>query len=100
MVFLAQSSPGCRSTRSLQIKQATVMLAPALMERKSLMDRQAELKIIRAAYAKQILAAAGVVNDPPLEAALGAIRREGFLGAGAWPIMGWFRDRRYVTTPD
>jgi hypothetical protein len=26
MVFLAQSSPGCRSTRSLQIKKATVML--------------------------------------------------------------------------
>jgi two-component sensor histidine kinase len=28
MVFLAQSSPGCRSTRSLQIKKATVMLGP------------------------------------------------------------------------
>jgi hypothetical protein len=26
MVFLAQSSQGCRSTRSLQIKKATVML--------------------------------------------------------------------------
>jgi hypothetical protein len=26
MVFLAQSAPGCRSTRSLQIKKATVML--------------------------------------------------------------------------
>jgi hypothetical protein len=26
MVFLAQSSPGCRSTRPLQIKKATVML--------------------------------------------------------------------------
>jgi hypothetical protein len=29
MVFLAQSSPGCRSTRSLQIKKATVMIGPA-----------------------------------------------------------------------
>src|SRR6267378_2537170 len=27
VVFLAQSSPGCRSTRPLQIKKATVMLA-------------------------------------------------------------------------
>jgi protein-L-isoaspartate(D-aspartate) O-methyltransferase len=68
------------------------------MERKSLMDREAELSIIRAAYAKQILAAARVVGDPRLEAALGAIRREDFLGAGPWPIMRWFRD--YVTTPD
>src|SRR5471030_2569409 len=29
MVLLAQSSPGCRSMRSLQIKKATVMLAMA-----------------------------------------------------------------------
>ena len=64
------------------------------------MDRQTELGIIRAAYAKQILAAAGVVNDPRLEAALGTIRREDFLGPGPWPIMRWFRDRDYVTTPD
>src|SRR5450631_1534024 len=70
------------------------------MERKRLMDRQTELGIIRAAYAKQILAAAGVVNDPRLEAALGTIRREDFLGPGPWPIMRWFRDRDYVTTPD
>ncbi len=62
------------------------------------MDRQTELGIIRAAYAKQILAAARVVGDPRLEAALGAIRREDFLGPGPWPIMRWFRD--YVTTPD
>src|SRR6266851_6621249 len=61
------------------------------------MDRQTELGIIRAAYAKQILAAARVVGDPRLEAALGVIRREDFLGPGPWPIMRWFRD--YVTTP-
>ena len=30
MVILAQSSPGCRSTRSLQVKEATVMLARKL----------------------------------------------------------------------
>ena len=61
------------------------------------MDRQTELGIIRAAYAKQILAAARVA-DPRLEAAFGAIRREGFLGPGPWPILRLFRD--YVATPD
>jgi len=30
VVFLAQSSPGCRSTRPLQIKKATVMLSTIL----------------------------------------------------------------------
>jgi protein-L-isoaspartate(D-aspartate) O-methyltransferase len=61
------------------------------------MDRQAELRIIRAAYAKQILAAARV-DDPSLEAAFGAIRREDFLGPGPWPILRWLGE--YVPTPD
>jgi protein-L-isoaspartate(D-aspartate) O-methyltransferase len=43
------------------------------------MDRQGELSIIRAAYAKQILAAAWVDDyHARLEAALGATRREDF----------------------
>jgi protein-L-isoaspartate(D-aspartate) O-methyltransferase len=61
------------------------------------MDRQSELSIIRAAYAKQTLAAAtffettmhlgmsaraGVVDNVRLEAALSVTRREDFLGAG------------------
>jgi protein-L-isoaspartate(D-aspartate) O-methyltransferase len=62
------------------------------------MDRQTELGIIRAAYAKQILAAARVADDPRLAAAFAAVRREDFLGAGPWQILRWFRD--YVTTPD
>jgi protein-L-isoaspartate(D-aspartate) O-methyltransferase len=62
------------------------------------MDRQGELRIIRAAYAKQILAAARVVDNARLEAALSATRREDFLGAGPWWIVRWSRD--YVTTPD
>ena len=62
------------------------------------MDRQGELKIIRAAYAKQILAAARIMDNTRLEAALSATRREDFLGAGPWWILSWFRD--YVTTPD
>ncbi|SDR21266.1 protein-L-isoaspartate(D-aspartate) O-methyltransferase [Rhizobiales bacterium GAS113] len=61
------------------------------------MDRQGELSIIRAAYAKQILAAAGVDNAR-LGAAFSTMRREDFLGPGPWPILRWLRD--YVLTPD
>ena len=61
------------------------------------MDRNSELSIIRAAYAKQILAVVNVV-DARLAAAFAAIRREDFLGPGPWQILRWFRD--YVPTPD
>jgi protein-L-isoaspartate(D-aspartate) O-methyltransferase len=61
------------------------------------MDRQDELRIIRAAYARQILAAARV-DDPRLEGAFGTIRREDFLGPGPWPVMRWLGE--YVQTPD
>jgi protein-L-isoaspartate(D-aspartate) O-methyltransferase len=63
------------------------------------MDRQAELSIIRAAYARQILAAAVVDNDR-LRAAFAATRREDFLGPPPWPIVRPFRGRDYVLTPD
>jgi protein-L-isoaspartate(D-aspartate) O-methyltransferase len=62
------------------------------------MDRDGELSIIRAAYAKQILAAAGAVVDARLEAAFSATRREDFLGPGPWWVLRPFRG--YVTTPD
>jgi protein-L-isoaspartate(D-aspartate) O-methyltransferase len=61
------------------------------------MDRQGELGIIRAAYARQILAAARV-DDPRLEAAFAAVRREDFLGPGPWPVLRWWQE--YVLTPD
>src|SRR5436853_275736 len=61
------------------------------------MDRQQELGIIRAAYAKQILAAARVDNAR-LQAAFSATRREDFLGPGPWPMFRWLRE--YVLTPD
>ena len=62
------------------------------------MDRQGELSIIRAAYAKQVLAAARV-DDARLGGAFSATRREDFLGPGPWPILRkFFRD--YVPTPD
>jgi protein-L-isoaspartate(D-aspartate) O-methyltransferase len=62
------------------------------------MDRQGELSIIRAAYAKQILAAARIVDNTHLEAAFGATLREDFLGVGPWWIRRFGGD--YVTTPD
>jgi protein-L-isoaspartate(D-aspartate) O-methyltransferase len=61
------------------------------------MDRQGELSIIRAAYARQILAVAQV-DDARLRAAFGAIHREDFLGPGPWPMLRWLRG--YVPTPD
>ena len=60
------------------------------------MDPQAELRIIRAAYAKQILAAASVDN-PRLVSAFAAIPREDFLGPGPWLMWRW---SRYVATPE
>jgi len=62
------------------------------------MDRQGELSIIRAAYAKQILAATRIMDNARLEAAFSATRREDFLGPGPWWILRRFRD--YVTTPN
>src|SRR5438034_11212442 len=61
------------------------------------MDAQAELPIIRAAYAKQVLAAANVV-DARVAQAFAAIPREDFLGPGPWLVRRWMRD--YVSTPD
>jgi protein-L-isoaspartate(D-aspartate) O-methyltransferase len=61
------------------------------------MDRQGELSIIRAAYARQILAAARA-DDPRLDTAFSTVRREDFLGPGPWPIVRWLGE--YVPTPD
>jgi len=60
------------------------------------MDRDTELNIVRRAYAKQIMAAAGVV-DRRVEAAFATVPREDFLGRGPWPILRWFRG--YEPTP-
>jgi len=60
------------------------------------MDRESELAIVRRAYAKQVMAAAGVA-DRRIEAAFAAVRREAFLGPGPWPIVRW--GRGYMTTP-
>jgi protein-L-isoaspartate(D-aspartate) O-methyltransferase len=62
------------------------------------MHQQDELRIIRAAYARQILAAAGV-EDARLNQAFGATRREDFLGPGPWPILRGYQGD-YIPTPD
>src|SRR5436190_1536423 len=61
------------------------------------MDAQAELRIIRAAYAKQVLAAANVV-DARVTQAFAATPREDFLGPGPWLVRRWLGN--YVSTPD
>jgi protein-L-isoaspartate(D-aspartate) O-methyltransferase len=60
------------------------------------MEAQAELRIIRAAYAKQITAAARVENARLVQA-FAAIPREDFVGSGPW-MMRWMS--AYVPTPD
>jgi protein-L-isoaspartate(D-aspartate) O-methyltransferase len=60
------------------------------------MGRASELAIVRCAYAKQVMAAAGV-SDRRVEAAFAAVPREHFLGPGPWPILRW--GRGYVATP-
>jgi protein-L-isoaspartate(D-aspartate) O-methyltransferase len=60
------------------------------------MDRDSELRIVRRAYAKQIMAAAGVA-DRRVEAAFAAVPREDFLGRGPWQILRW--GQGYVATP-
>ena len=57
---------------------------------------EAELAIVRRAYAKQVTMRYNAAH-PRVEAAFAAVRREAFLGPGPWPIM---QKRRYVTTPD
>jgi len=60
------------------------------------MDRQTELRVVRAAYAKQILAIARVDNAR-LAQAFAAIPREDFVGLGPW-MMRWMSN--YAPTPD
>ncbi|SED79206.1 protein-L-isoaspartate O-methyltransferase family protein [Bradyrhizobium erythrophlei] len=62
------------------------------------MDPQTELRIVRAAYARQILAAANIVDTRVMEA-FAAVPREDFVGPGPWLMLrGWRSD--YMPTPD
>jgi len=50
------------------------------------MTSEADLKVIRRAYARQIAAAVGV-SEPRVEDAFASVKREDFLGPGPWPIF-------------
>src|SRR3546814_19525777 len=56
----------------------------------------ADIDIVRRAYAKQIMAAAGV-EGCALEGVFARVPREDFLGPGPWQI--WRFGRGYCTTP-
>jgi protein-L-isoaspartate(D-aspartate) O-methyltransferase len=63
------------------------------------MTRTAErdLKIVRRAYAKQVMAASGVPYER-LARAFAAVPREQYLGPGPWPILRW--GRGYQLSPN
>ena len=60
---------------------------------------EAELAIVRRAYAKQVMLPYNA-GHPRVEAAFAAVRREAFLGPGPWPIIAPLLKHPYVTTPD
>jgi protein-L-isoaspartate(D-aspartate) O-methyltransferase len=60
------------------------------------MKREAELAVIRRAFAKQVMAAVQL-DDPRLERAFASVRREDYLGPGPWVIPRWRSG--YVPTP-
>jgi protein-L-isoaspartate(D-aspartate) O-methyltransferase len=66
------------------------------------MPTKSELDIVRQAYAKRIMFAAGV-TDRRVEAAFAAVPREAFLGPGPWQVVRWGlvpNAGGYVTTPN
>jgi protein-L-isoaspartate(D-aspartate) O-methyltransferase len=60
------------------------------------MDREKELGFVRRAYAKEIMATAGI-SHAPLETAFAEVRREDFLDPGPWSVIGAQGD--YIRTP-
>ncbi|WP_309086645.1 SAM-dependent methyltransferase [Chelativorans sp.] len=59
-----------------------------------------ELEIIRAAFARQMVAVAGVAENAALEAAFRAVRREDFLGSKPWAIIDFEKGRRPLPSND
>src|SRR5580658_3261621 len=51
---------------------------------------EAELAVVRRAYARQMMALAGV-EDERVEQAFATVRREDFLGAEPWQFVGWHK---------
>src|SRR5262245_26667442 len=63
------------------------------------MDQEAELAVVRRAYAKQIMAVMEI-SDARLEAAFADVRREHFLGDGPWQILRWPDSYRRTPSAD
>jgi protein-L-isoaspartate(D-aspartate) O-methyltransferase len=61
------------------------------------MFSEAELAVLRRAYARQAAFFGGVTNEA-LEEAFATVRREDYLGAGPWRILRW--PGGYLKTPD
>jgi hypothetical protein len=96
----SQSPGGSAMTLSLPANRRVghvILGLDRLTSHAAQMDREPELRIIRRAFAKQVMAACGV-GDPRVEAAFAAVAREDFLGPGPWQIVRWGGDHR--TTPD
>ncbi len=60
---------------------------------------ESRLAIVRSAYARQILALAGISDNPALEAAFASVRRENFIGPPPWQVVGW-RGYRTIASDD
>jgi len=57
---------------------------------------EAELAVLRRAYARQVTFL-GNTRNAALERAYADVRREAYLGPGPWPILRW---PGYTSTPD
>ena len=82
---MSQSPGGSSMTLSLPANRRVghvILGLDRLANHVAQMDREPELKIIRRAFAKQVMAASGI-RDPRVEAAFAAVAREDFLGARA-----------------
>lgn len=62
---------------------------------------ETEMAIVRRAYAKHVMAWAGVSN-PRIETAFASVKREDFLGSGPWQVARWPNKtpKDYAPTPD
>ena len=97
--FADRLKPDCFSPAS----RFRVTVLPAIQEKEKQVEgafSEDEMAVIRRAYAKQMLAAAGIQSNPRLEAALAAVARECFLGPPPWQIIGPLRNQEPLPSND